>query len=486
MARGRQPGRRAGAPRPARRGRRRDVRGHGRGPRPGPRRGLRQPPGRQRGRDPRGCRALARGARAEPARPRLEPGRHPVRQRDPQPRPRRDRVRGGRGGRAACWAGSSWSSRPAATSSSPIPAYQATASYAMWSGDLADARRAAERGWARLRGTEDWVLVARMAATALEVESAIVAEALERRRIGDVAASRERASRILAEAEAAVARARSEDGRRDRRARGEPRHGPRLPRPPHRPRRSRPLGGPRRALAGHRRPVPRGPGPLAPGRGHHGRRHRGPGRRARPHRRPPRARRRPRAAARRGDARDGPRAPGRSCAACASSPAARSSPCRRRWTRSSTEPAAAPIGPRAQVAPGPVADDEPAAQPCAAGRGRRRPATRSGCPSASWRSSALIAQGRTNREIGDRLFISQKTVGVHVGNILAKLGVSGRVEAAAVAIRLGLESGGRRVADRLTRPLGPVGGMSGAHSVDSAHSTPARTSRSPCAARCSS
>ncbi len=95
-----------------------------------------------------------------------------------------------------------------------VPAYQATASFAMWSGDLADARRAAERGWARLRGTEDWVLVARMAATAMEVESAIVVEALERRRIGDVAASRERASRIFAEAEAAVARARSEDGRR--------------------------------------------------------------------------------------------------------------------------------------------------------------------------------------------------------------------------------------------------------------------------------
>jgi DNA-binding CsgD family transcriptional regulator/tetratricopeptide (TPR) repeat protein len=51
---------------------------------------------------------------------------------------------------------------------------------------------------------------------------------------------------------------------------------------------------------------------------------------------------------------------------------------------------------------------------------------------------ALIAEGRTNREIGERLFISQKTVGVHVGNILAKLGVSGRVEAAAVSIRLGL------------------------------------------------
>ncbi len=51
---------------------------------------------------------------------------------------------------------------------------------------------------------------------------------------------------------------------------------------------------------------------------------------------------------------------------------------------------------------------------------------------------ALIAEGRTNREIGERLFISQKTVGVHVGNILTKLGVSGRVEAAAVSIRLGL------------------------------------------------
>ena len=62
---------------------------------------------------------------------------------------------------------------------------------------------------------------------------------------------------------------------------------------------------------------------------------------------------------------------------------------------------------------------------------------------------ALIAQGRTNREIGDRLFISQKTVGVHVGNILAKLGVSGRVEAAAVAIRLG-PRGGRPPA-RVTR-----------------------------------
>ena len=51
---------------------------------------------------------------------------------------------------------------------------------------------------------------------------------------------------------------------------------------------------------------------------------------------------------------------------------------------------------------------------------------------------ALIAEGRTNRDIGERLFISQKTVAVHIGNILGKLGASGRVEAAMVAIRLQL------------------------------------------------
>ena len=53
------------------------------------------------------------------------------------------------------------------------------------------------------------------------------------------------------------------------------------------------------------------------------------------------------------------------------------------------------------------------------------------------------AYGMNHCEIGERLFISQKTVGVHVGRILAKLGVSGRVEAAAVAIRLGMAGSGR-------------------------------------------
>ncbi|MEV6121835.1 AAA family ATPase [Streptomyces sp. NPDC052077] len=50
----------------------------------------------------------------------------------------------------------------------------------------------------------------------------------------------------------------------------------------------------------------------------------------------------------------------------------------------------------------------------------------------------LVAEGRTNRQIAGELFISPKTASVHVSNILAKLGVSGRGEAAAVAHRLGL------------------------------------------------
>jgi DNA-binding CsgD family transcriptional regulator len=50
----------------------------------------------------------------------------------------------------------------------------------------------------------------------------------------------------------------------------------------------------------------------------------------------------------------------------------------------------------------------------------------------------LVAQGRSNGEIGRQLFISVKTVSVHVSNILAKLGASGRTEAAAIARRDGL------------------------------------------------
>jgi DNA-binding NarL/FixJ family response regulator len=50
----------------------------------------------------------------------------------------------------------------------------------------------------------------------------------------------------------------------------------------------------------------------------------------------------------------------------------------------------------------------------------------------------LVAAGHTNRQIGQELFITPKTAGLHVSRILAKLGVAGRGQAAAVAHRLGL------------------------------------------------
>ena len=50
----------------------------------------------------------------------------------------------------------------------------------------------------------------------------------------------------------------------------------------------------------------------------------------------------------------------------------------------------------------------------------------------------LIAAGRTNREIAAELFISPSTASVHVSNILGKLKVASRGEAAAAAHRLHL------------------------------------------------
>ncbi|MFG1686968.1 ATP-binding protein [Nonomuraea sp. NPDC049269] len=50
----------------------------------------------------------------------------------------------------------------------------------------------------------------------------------------------------------------------------------------------------------------------------------------------------------------------------------------------------------------------------------------------------LVAEGLSNKQIAERLFISARTSGVHVSNIMAKLGVGSRVEAAALARRTGL------------------------------------------------
>ncbi len=322
-----------------------------------------------------------------------------------------------------------------------IPAYQATVSYALWSGDLADARRAAERGWARLRGTEDWVLVARMAATVLEVEAALVAEALERRRIGDVAASRERAGRILAEAEAAVARARSDGGSGT----------------------AEPEASLAQARAFHARLTGRDDPARWDDLAQRWQRIGDPYReaRARWHQAeailsgaiagPGGARDRTDARLVRADAREP------LLAAVALALDLRARPLLRRLRELATramiplpldvdvvlgEPAAAPAGPRAQVTPGPVSDANVGLSQLAPVPAPRPGGDTFGLSKRELEVLGLIAQGRTNREIGDRLFISQKTVGVHVGNILSKLGVSGRVEAAAVAIRLGLETAG--------------------------------------------
>jgi len=59
----------------------------------------------------------------------------------------------------------------------------------------------------------------------------------------------------------------------------------------------------------------------------------------------------------------------------------------------------------------------------------------------------LIAEGLTNRQIGERMFLAEKTVKNYVSNLLAKLGMERRTEAAVFAARL----------DRTNRPEVPPG-----------------------------
>ena len=51
---------------------------------------------------------------------------------------------------------------------------------------------------------------------------------------------------------------------------------------------------------------------------------------------------------------------------------------------------------------------------------------------------ALVARGRANKAIAFELGVAEKTVKTHVGNILAKLGLSDRTQAALYAVREGL------------------------------------------------
>ena len=87
---------------------------------------------------------------------------------------------------------------------------------------------------------------------------------------------------------------------------------------------------------------------------------------------------------------------------------------------------------RARVRLDEVPDQAPATQPAA------REARPRGLSAREIEVLRLVAAGRSNGEIAERLFITRKTAGVHVTHILDKLGVSNRVEAAMAAARLGL------------------------------------------------
>jgi DNA-binding CsgD family transcriptional regulator len=61
---------------------------------------------------------------------------------------------------------------------------------------------------------------------------------------------------------------------------------------------------------------------------------------------------------------------------------------------------------------------------------------------------ALVADGRTNRQVGAELYISEKTVSVHLSRVMAKLGASSRTEAVTIAYARGLLDPPARLAAR--------------------------------------
>ena len=325
-----------------------------------------------------------------------------------------------------------------------VPVYRAAASFALWRHDHVDAVRVARRGWDLVAGSEDWSLIAKMAATCAEVDAVGAADARSRRDLAALASARSRAGRVLGEARAAV-------------------HASGVP-----------------STVGSRREAD---AYLATAAAYHDRL----------------------------DGEDDPTT-WAALAACWESLGHPYEVARARWReaeailgggegRAARSVARRPLEEAARIgleltarpmlrelrelagralirlpsAVDAMLDEDgvrapdgtfAAALPVATGAGSEpvepsalvrgvvgdKP-TRADTFGLSRREHevlALIAEGRTNREIGERLFISQKTVGVHVGNILSKLGVSGRVEAAAVAIRLGLS--GEPADTRSARP----------------------------------
>jgi DNA-binding CsgD family transcriptional regulator/tetratricopeptide (TPR) repeat protein len=310
------------------------------------------------------------------------------------------------------------------------PAYLAAASFALWRSDVGDARRAVELGWAPIRDTEDWVLIARTAATFLETSAALVADARERRDLSALAEARDRGRSVLTRAEAAVA------------ASGVPKT----------------IGSRREAdayigtaRAFHARIDGRDDASTWDGLAHRWEAL------GMPYQVAQARWRQAEAALGAGEGRPG-RAAGRKplleavrvARELGARPLLRElEELARRALIAIPEPEEGAVIASAELVPVPVpiavggrSDGDGA--PIGPGLARdfvgpaRPKAAAFGLSPREREVLLLLAAGRTNREIGERLFISQKTVGVHVGNILSKLGVSGRVEAAAVAIRLGL------------------------------------------------
>jgi DNA-binding CsgD family transcriptional regulator/tetratricopeptide (TPR) repeat protein len=329
-----------------------------------------------------------------------------------------------------------------------VPASRAAASYALWRGDVADAARLIELGWGHVRRTEDWILTARMVAIALEVQAAIVADARERRDLSALAGARERSGRIYAEAERAVRAsgvAESVPSRREAEAflsvarafrdridgHDDPSSWDAVARD------WKGVDNPYQiALARWRQAEAVLAESAAAGED---------ARVARGHARGPLLeayRLAQELGARPLEARLAELA-GRALIGLPDRH-------RRAAADEAMEPAEAlvAVGPGVGLTGAEHAADAPAGASTTARSGGLAsafvgppPARRKDTFGLSGRERevlGLIVEGRTNREIGERLFISQKTVGVHVGNILAKLGVSGRVEAATAALRLGL------------------------------------------------
>ncbi|MGZ8513520.1 MAG: helix-turn-helix transcriptional regulator [Candidatus Limnocylindrales bacterium] len=312
--------------------------------------------------------------------------------------------------------------------------YLVAASFALWRGDVKDAGRSVERGWAVVKSTEEWVLAARMAAMVARVDAAAASEAREHRQFAPLAAARARTAEVITTTAGLVRAAAAAPSAGSRRiaeaylatARAYQRRLEGDDRPQvwaHVAEAWASLSAPYDAALARWRQAE---ATLMAGAGRSGRADaRAPIQEATRvalelHARPllreirelaGRARINLPAAV---DAELGG-APGSPLAAVPVDASAG---------------AAVPTNGRSELVRA-IARDAAVAPP------------RQGSFGLSTRERevlALVAQGRTNREIGERLFISQKTVGVHVGNILSKLAVSGRVEAATVAIRLGLAS----------------------------------------------